>query len=129
MISLVDDSQAAIQKRNADTLSTITDAASNGDVETVKHLLARGLPINQGDYDNRTALHLAASEGNSRVVEALLQEGADPNIQDRWGSTPLSDAILSKQNQVVAQLQQAGAKLMYVVKILSSLPYSLHRPH
>lgn len=104
--------QGAIQKRNSDALSTITYAASNGDVDTVKNLLARGVPINQGDYDNRTTLHLAASEGNIRVVEALLQEGADCNVKDRWGGTPLSDAITNKRAQVVEILHKAEARLV-----------------
>ncbi|GMH33513.1 hypothetical protein BSKO_01347 [Bryopsis sp. KO-2023] len=105
--------QAAIQKRNADALSTITYAASNGDVDTVRNLLARGVPINQGDYDDRTTLHLAASEGNLRVVELLLQEGADPNVKDRWDGTPLSDAISNKQTPVVELLQKYDGVLTF----------------
>lgn len=106
--------KGAIQKRNSDALSTITYAASNGDVDTVRNLLARGVPINQGDYDNRTTLHLASSEGNLRVVEVLLQEGADPNMRDRWSGTPLSDAISNKRTQVVELLRKYDAKLVYV---------------
>lgn len=33
----------------------------------------RGLPINSGNYDQRTTLHLASAEGNDKVVELLLK--------------------------------------------------------
>ena len=75
--------QAAVQKRNSEALSAMTFAATLGDVDSMEHLLQRGLLINTADYDGRTTLHLAALEGNVKVLELLLQEGADPNVRDR----------------------------------------------
>jgi hypothetical protein len=43
----------------------------------------------QGDYDNRTALHLAASTGKLECVMALMAAKASVDIEDRWGNTPL----------------------------------------
>jgi hypothetical protein len=43
----------------------------------------------QGDYDNRTALHLAASMGKLECVNALMAAKASLDIEDRWGNTPL----------------------------------------
>ncbi len=65
----------------------MTFAAILGDVDTMKTLLLRGLPVNTADYDGRTTLHLAALEGNVKVLEVLLQNGADPMVRDRsaWG--------------------------------------------
>ena len=84
--------QAAVQKRNSEALSAMTFAATLGDVDSMEHLLQRGLLINTADYDGRTTLHLAALEGNVKVLELLLQEGADPNVRDRHvlRSEPLS---------------------------------------
>lgn len=62
----------------------MTFAATLGDVDSMEHLLQRGLLINTADYDGRTTLHLAALEGNVKVLELLLQEGADPNVRDRY---------------------------------------------
>lgn len=45
--------QNALFKRNAETLTAVTYAASEGDVDAVRALLKRGLPIDSGDYDNR----------------------------------------------------------------------------
>ena len=61
----------------------MTFAAILGDVDTMKTLLQRGLPVNTADYDGRTTLHLAALEGNVKVLEVLLQNGADPMVRDR----------------------------------------------
>ena len=36
-------------------------------METVKTLMHRGLPVDSGDYDFRTTLHLAAVEGNLKA--------------------------------------------------------------
>ena len=62
---------------------SMTFAAIQGDVETMRGLLQRGLPINTTDYDGRTTLHLAALEGNMKVMEALLAANADPMLLDR----------------------------------------------
>ncbi len=82
--------KAAVQKRNSEALSAMTFAATLGDVDSMEHLLQRGLLINTADYDGRTTLHLAALEGNVKVLELLLQEGADPNVRDRSGMIPCS---------------------------------------
>lgn len=74
-------------------------AALEGDVETVRSLLKKGLPVDTRDFDDRTTLHLAAKEGNVKVVEALLNESADPNVRDRWGSTPLQHAVTYKHGR------------------------------
>jgi ankyrin repeat protein len=105
--------QGALLKRYADSLSNVTYAASEGDVDTVHALLKRGLPVDSSDYDFRTTLHLAAVEGNLKVVEALIDEGANVNVKDRWGQTPLQDAVNMGHGQVIEMLQKNGGKLDY----------------
>tara|TARA_B100000768_G_scaffold30221_1_gene28685 strand:- start:306 stop:605 length:300 start_codon:yes stop_codon:yes gene_type:complete len=42
----------------------LIDAASKGDLDAVKRLVEeQKIPIDVGDYDSRTPLHLAAGEG------------------------------------------------------------------
>lgn len=86
--------QLAVQKRNSEALSAMTFAATLGDVDSMEHLLQRGLLINTADYDGRTTLHLAALEGNVKVLELLLQEGADPNVRDRCARNTLYGLIV-----------------------------------
>ena len=75
-------------------------AATRNDVEGIRHLIAKGVPINAGDYDSRTALHLAAAEGCMEVVKYLVSHGHPLFVRDRWGATPLDEAKREKRSSV-----------------------------
>ena len=69
------------------------NAAARGQEVRVRHMIGRGLCVDLGDYDGRTALHLAASGGHLSVVNYLLNRlSANPDVKDRFGYTPLADA-------------------------------------
>eukprot|EP01062_Namystynia_karyoxenos_P043900 TRINITY_DN3215_c0_g4_i2.p1 TRINITY_DN3215_c0_g4~~TRINITY_DN3215_c0_g4_i2.p1 ORF type:complete len:825 (+),score=264.66 TRINITY_DN3215_c0_g4_i2:125-2476(+) len=91
--------------------AALCTAASEGDELTLAALLETGHPVNKGDYDRRTALHLAAEEGHQGCVELLVQYGADVNVRDRWGTTPLKGAVHNLHNEVANYLRDHGAKL------------------
>jgi len=84
----------------------LTWAASQGDLNEVRALVASGVEPGTADYDGRTALHLAAAEGQLDVVRYLLACGTDPQPVDRWGGTPLSDAESNGHTDVAALLRQ-----------------------
>ena len=86
----------------------LCDAASAGDLETLKLVLEHGVDPNVGDYDARTALHLSAAEGQDKAVQYLIAKGADVNVKDRWGATPLQDAVQSGHLQVAEQILSRG---------------------
>ena len=46
----------------------LCNAASAGDLDTIKLILEHGEDPNVGDYDARTPLHLACAEGQDKVV-------------------------------------------------------------
>ncbi len=58
------------------------DAASAGDLDRVKRILARHASIDVKDIHSFSALHLSADKGHRGVVELLLAEGADVNAKD-----------------------------------------------
>ena len=76
-------------------------AATENNVENIRHLVAKGVPVNAGDYDLRTALHLASAEGSLEAVEYLVTHGHPLNVRDRWGATPLDEAKREKRKSVV----------------------------
>ena len=76
-------------------------AAAENNVENIRHLVAKGVPVNAGDYDLRTALHLASAEGSLEAVEYLVTHGHPLNVRDRWGATPLDEAKREKRKSVV----------------------------
>jgi len=88
------------------------EAAARGHVEHLEALAtAAESNLNQGDYDQRTPLHLAASEGMLEVVAFLLDRGVHVNPTDRWGATPLQDALRHKHTEcAIALLNHGGVQ-------------------
>jgi glutaminase len=96
------------KKNQAQTEAVValTWAASQGDLNEARALIAAGVEPGTADYDGRTPLHLAAAEGQAEVVRYLLAAGADPRPVDRWGGTPLSDAEAGGHTEIAALLRQ-----------------------
>ena len=80
-------------------------AAFENNVEGIRTLIAKGVPVHAGDYDSRTALHLAAAEGSLEVVEYLVSHGHPLFVRDRWGATPLDEAKREKRKSVINYLK------------------------
>jgi glutaminase len=89
----------------------LTWAASQGDLDEVRTLVATGTEPGTADYDGRTPLHLAAAEGQLDVVRYLLAVGAEPRPADRWGGTPLSDAEANSHTEIAALLRQHAEQI------------------
>ena len=86
----------------------IIAAAAAGDLEALRKTPKER--IDDGDYDQRTALHLAASNGRLTVVACLVDElGANVSPIDRWGGTPLDDAVRHSHISVREFLEGKGA--------------------
>lgn len=67
--------QAALQRSQDAAVGELTYAASAGDLEIVRTLVARGVRVNAGDYDFRTTIHLAVAEGRTDIVRFLVGKG------------------------------------------------------
>ncbi|XP_054713567.1 serine/threonine-protein phosphatase 6 regulatory ankyrin repeat subunit B-like [Uloborus diversus] len=77
----------------------INIAASEGDIQTVEHLLKSGLDVNVKDNDGRTSLHYAANNGHLSMVNILLKNGADITQVTNKGNTPLHTATSKGPDQ------------------------------
>ena len=69
-------------------------AASVGQVAILRYFKSRKISLADGDYDQRTPLHIAVSSGQLNAVKYLLESDEvlkKINAADRWGATPLND--------------------------------------
>lgn len=94
---------------NAEAIVEMCFAAYNGDLLTLRELVASGAPIDLPDFDGRTPLHVAAAEGHVPIVKYLLDKGAYPGCVDRWGRSPLMEAMSENQKTIVSMLETALA--------------------
>jgi ankyrin repeat protein len=81
----------------------LIDAVKNGNVATVKTLLAQKVDVNAAEPDGTTALHWAAHIGNTPMADLLLKAGANVKAITRAGATPFSLAA-NKGNAGVLEL-------------------------
>lgn len=90
----------------------LTRAAGEGDLNTVRALLEKGVAVDEKNYmlgNELTALHWAAYNGRTDIVRILLEAGADMNFQDVVGYTPLHYGAYYNYQGVVSLLLDAGA--------------------
>jgi len=78
-----------------DTVIAACTAASEGKIDDLKKIRSTtNVNLNDGDYDNRTPLHLSCGAGHENVVRYLVNEvGVNLSPVDRWGATPLNDCM------------------------------------
>ena len=86
-------------------------SAQNGDAETVKALIAQGVPLSAFDELDKTPLHYAAEAGHLDVMCLLIDAGADVNAHNeaRVGNTPLREVASNCSFEVAELLVRAGA--------------------
>ena len=80
-------------------LTMFITAAAEGNLEKLQEM-KEFVDANDGDYDNRTALHLSCANGHLETVRFLLSCGADPKKKDRWGNTALHEVKINRSKDV-----------------------------
>ena len=86
-------------------------AVTRGDVDTLRRLLASGVPVDARDEHGQTGLMLAAHRGHSDVVAALVAAGADLNVTAKYHLSALMLAVIGEHADVARLLARAGADL------------------
>lgn len=90
----------------------VADAAMNGQVETVRALLAGGADVNAAQGDGMTALHWAAFLDDQTLARLLLEAEADVAVVTRVGAiTPLSLAASNGSAVMIEALVAAKASV------------------
>lgn len=90
---------------------TLCDAAANGDVSAVRHMLAAGSNVDEADRHGMTALFYAVRFVG--VVEVLLAAGAAVDHEDSSGETALHEAARQGSAAAAQLLLAAGAAVDY----------------
>ena len=91
-------------------LTPLIEAASHGNVDAVKSLLAAGANVNAEDKYGRSALNDASDGGYTEIVKLLLAAGADVNHVTKYGKE--SSLIMASYNgytEIVKLLLDAKA--------------------
>ena len=85
------------------------DAAQNGDMETVKRLIAEGSDVQEIDSETAlTPLVEATLGGDKEIVVLLIEKGADPAGRDGKGFTALHAAAHMGYVDIVELLIERG---------------------
>jgi uncharacterized protein len=106
-------------------LTPLLFAAREGNMETVKLLLAAGAPVGQESQGDHTPpMLMAAINGHFDIAKLLLEKGASPNQMSDAGATPLYATInvqyaaKSLYPQPTAQKQQKTTYLELMEALL-----------
>lgn len=89
----------------------------SGEYSLLENWILEGNPVNRGDSEGSSILHLSAKNGNLRAAELLLSYGANINRQDMEGNTPLHVATKYSQPELI-QLFLCEPACLSVVKNL-----------
>jgi ankyrin repeat protein len=93
------------------TGATFLQAATMGNLFTLKASLNAGMNIDFIGDDGSSALHCAARVGKSSALRYLLEHGAHKETENAKQRSPLHEAILSRDLETVECLLHNGAKL------------------
>jgi hypothetical protein len=86
-------------------------AVESGDLDWVRRLLARGLPVDATEELGMTALMAACRFGQVEVARFLVAHGASIHAENCLGETPLSAAAWRGHVEVGRLLAERGARI------------------
>ena len=90
-------------------ISSLVEAAADGELETIAQLLAAGADKDGQDGDGWTPLHAACRFGQKEVVTLLFDDVAHKDVEAENGETPLRCACDREHADIVELLLRAGA--------------------
>jgi len=95
-----------------DRVSFFVNHARNGECDDVAKGISAGIPINQRDALDQTALIAAVSHNYVQCVRLLLDKGADTKVTDNAGWTPLIfAAYFGGSDEMLNLLLDHGAEI------------------
>lgn len=103
-------SQERVRRIRFNSFACLFDAALEGDVEEVRHLVeTEKIHPDTCNADGMTALHCACGTAAVPVVRYLIERGANINVLDDHGWSPLHNAAYANSLDVARILLEHGA--------------------
>lgn len=87
----------------------LINAVTKGCYRSTFNIIRRGVPLDEGDEDGNTALHIAAQNGSYDIVRLLMKKESPLDLQNNDGDTPLHLATLWKHTRIMRLLVRHGA--------------------
>lgn len=109
--------------KSTEQVTALLAAAKTGDLKKVQALLDAGAPVNGGDKNDETALHMAVAMRNEKLIDLLLAAGADPNARNQYGRTPLWEAAGGRDLKILQRLIDAGGDVNARDKMGGTTPF------
>src|SRR5215468_6447988 len=110
LVTLVSTVAAGMRVMSPGGDTRLSEAAMNGDKNTVRTLLQQKVDVNVAQGDGTTALHWAAYRDDVEMAQLLIKAGADVKAATRVGSmTPLFMAAKNGNAAMIQLLLTAGA--------------------
>ncbi|MBO5997635.1 MAG: ankyrin repeat domain-containing protein [Alphaproteobacteria bacterium] len=91
--------------------SQLHTAATYGDLNKVKTLVARGANVNSKNASNQTAVMMAVAKNHANVANFLVENGANVNLKDSDGKSALLNAVLADRVELIDTLIKHGADM------------------
>src|SRR3981081_3723002 len=79
----------------------LVEAVKNGNIDTVRAIVAKRVDVNVAVVDGTTALHWAAHFDNLAAADLLIRAGAHVKAANRYGVTPLWLACINGSEAMV----------------------------
>jgi ankyrin repeat protein len=92
----------------------LLSAASSGNIEAVRRMIAAGVDVNVTDIYGMTPLLMASAQGHTNIVYTLLEAGAGVNFADKNNTMPLHHAVKFGYIDIVLALIAYGAHVNIV---------------
>jgi uncharacterized protein len=103
-------------RENTGQSTSLMAAATQGHIEVVRYLLARGADVNACNEFGVTALMRSAEKSNMELTKLLLNSGAEVNARTKFGETAFMEAAKAGQNDMMQLLLDHGADMFALMR-------------
>jgi ankyrin repeat protein len=103
---------------NPEAVCALLKAATEGNIEGTKQLIADGADVNAKNRDGTIPLHTAAARGHKELLQLLIANSADVNAKNEDGLTPLHGAAVGNSSNYLGSGGRYGMGHKEIAELL-----------